>query len=707
MGLLPTSWEGRRDLAAQLGGHLRRTIAFALAVMVASALGAMTGAVAALVRGAPGLEELRFDPRMTTFLFDRKGRVIRKLYVEHRIPVSIDEIPRVMQEAIIAVEDANFEKHRGFDPLAILRAAWVDLRHGSVVQGGSTITQQLAKNAFLTHERTLARKVKEVIWAVQLERRYSKEEILEAYLNEIYFGEGAYGVEAAAQTYFGKSARDLTLAEAALLAGLVRSPTGYNPFRYPDRARARRNYVLDRMVEVGYISPRRAEEAKAQPLGVVRRERPREQARYFVDYVVQQLLERYGKEMVYGGGLRVYTSLDLDMQQAAEQALQRALENRVLKTDEQGLRQPQGAIVALDPQTGDILAMVGGRGDANDFYNRAVLAVRQPGSAMKPFIWAAAMDAGWTPATILVDQPREYTLPNGEIWRPENYDGEFKGPMTLREALEQSRNLVAIQLLEQVGPATAIRYARQMGITTLLERGEPNDLHLALALGGLTRGVRPLELAAAYGVLASGGVYSRPRAILQVEDAQGRVLDRFPPQQKVVLSEVTAYLVTDMLRGVIESPDGTGRRARIVGRPAAGKTGTTQNNTDVWFVGYTPDLVAAVWVGNDIPEPLQFGSVTLGSGFAAQIWGEFAREALREVPPRDFPEPPGIVRVRIDVKNGLLVDAGCAIPAAETREEVFKAGTEPKEVSPRCRRPRLEVPGWLREPLERLLEPAR
>ena len=707
MGLLPASWKGRQGLAAQLGRHLRRVIALAVAVVVASALGAMTGAVAALVRGAPELDELRFDPRMTTFLFDRQGRVIRKLYMEHRIPVSIEEIPRVMQEAIIAVEDANFERHRGFDPLAILRAAWVDIRRGSVVQGGSTITQQLAKNAFLTHERTLTRKIKEIIWAVQLERRYSKEEILEAYLNEIYFGEGAYGVEAAAQTYFGKSARDLTLPEAALLAGLVRSPTGYNPFRYPERARARRNYVLDRMVEVGYISPRRAEAAKAQPLGVVRREQPRELARYFVDYVVQELLERYGKEMVYGGGLRVYTTLDLDMQQAAEQVLQRALEDRVLKTDEQGLRQPQGAIIALDPQTGDILAMVGGRGDANDFYNRTILAVRQPGSAMKPFIWAAATDAGWTPASIVVDQPREYTLPNGDIWRPENYDGEFKGPMTLREALEQSRNLVAVQLLEQVGPATVIKYARQMGITTLLDRGEPNDVHLALALGGLTRGVRPLELAAAYSVLASGGVYSRPRAIVRVEDAHGRVLDRFPPQQKVVLSEVTAYLVTDMLRGVIESPNGTGRRARIVGRPAAGKTGTTQNNTDIWFVGYTPDLVAAVWVGNDMPEPLQFGSVTLGSGFAAQIWGEFAREALRNVPPRDFPEPAGIVRVRIDAKNGLLADTDCAIPAAETREEVFKAGTEPREVSPRCRRPRLEVPGWLREPLERLLEPVR
>ena len=692
-------------MAALLGSHLRRLAAVALAVTVASILGAMTGAVAALVRGAPGLEELRFDPRMTTFLFDREGRIIRRLYMEHRIPVSIDQIPRVMQEAVIAVEDANFERHRGFDILAILRAAWTDIRHGAVVQGGSTITQQLAKNVFLTHERTLTRKIKEVIWAIQLERRYSKEEILEAYLNEIYFGEGAYGVEAAAQTYFGKSARDLTLSEAALLAGIVRSPNGYNPFRYPQRALARRNFVLDRMVETGYISPRRAEEAKAQPLGVVRRERTSEQARYFVDYVVQQLLDRYGKEMVYGGGLRVYTTLDLDLQQAAEQALHEALERYTLKTDEQGLRQPQGAVVALDPHTGDILAMVGGRGDPNDFYNRAVLAVRQPGSAMKPFIWAAALDEGWTAASVVVDQPREYTLPDGSLWRPENYDGDFKGPITLREALEQSRNLVAIQILEQVGPSKVVRYARQMGITTLLERGEPNDVHLALALGGLTRGVRPLEMAAAYAVLASGGVYSEPRAILRVEDAQGRVLDRLLPRQRVVLSETTAYLVTDMLRGVIESPHGTGRRAGIVGRPAAGKTGTTQNNTDVWFVGYTPDLAAAVWVGNDIPEPLKFGDVALGSGFAAEIWGRFARQALQDVPARDFPEPPGIVRRRIDRTNGLLLDEGCSLPATEVREELFKAGTEPKEVSPRCRRPRFEVPSWLRQPIERLLDP--
>ena len=669
----------------RLPWRLKHAAALALAVLLASALGALTGAVAALVRGAPGLDELRFDARMTTFVLDRKGRVIRRLFVEHRIPISIDQIPRVLQEAVIAAEDANFEKHRGFDVLAILRAAWVDLRAGSVVQGGSTITQQLAKNLFLTHERTLARKLKEVVWAVQLERHYSKEEILEAYLNQIYFGEGAYGVEAAAQTYFGKHARDLTLPEAALLAGLIRNPTGYNPYRYPERARARRNHVLDRMAEVGFISSRRAQEAKQQPLGVVARVRSREQARYYVDYVVQQLVERYGREMVYTGGLRVYTTLDLEMQRVAEQVVQRALQRLVMKTDEQGISQPQVALVALDPHNGDILAMVGGRGEPNDFYNRAVLAARQPGSAIKPFVWAAAMDAGWTPASILVDQPREYVLPSGAVWSPENYDRQFKGPMTLREALEQSRNLVAVQLLERVGPATVIRYARQMGISTLVDRGDPNDVNLALALGGLTRGVRPLEMAAAYAVFASGGIYSRPRALVRVEDSQGRVLDRFAPQQRVVLSEVTAYLVTDMLRGVIESPLGTGRRARIVGRPAAGKTGTTQNQTDVWFVGYTPDLVAAVWIGNDDPEPLQWGGNVLTSGFAAQLWGEFVQQALQRVPPSDFPQPQGVVRLPVDVRTGLRVDSGCGLPPGEVREEVFRAGTEPHELSPRCR----------------------
>ncbi|WP_324717973.1 PBP1A family penicillin-binding protein [Carboxydochorda subterranea] len=710
MGRLPSS--GRKEtvgLGTRAVGSARRLLVLVAAIVMASMLGAVAGALAALVRGAPSLDELRFDPRQTTYLYDRKGRVITRLALEHRVPVSIDEIPKAMQQAIIAVEDSDFEYHHGIDLRAMLRALWVDLRTWSRVQGGGTITMQLARNAFLSQEKTITRKIKEMIWAVQLERRYTKEEILEAYLNEIYLGQGAYGVEAAAETYFGKSIREVTLAEAALLAGLARSPEGlYDPFRHPDRALARRNFVLDRMVEVGYISPRAAEEAKKQPLGVKRLQRDQGIARYFVDYVVQDLLDRYGKEMVWGGGLRVYTTLDLDLQREAEETIRTGLP--VFSRDADGISQPEAAIVTLDPQTGDILAMVGGRGE--DKYNRAVLATRQPGSAIKPFIWLAALDRGYaTPATVIEDKPLSFPDPNGgPPWEPKNYNNQFIGPVTLRTALENSINTVAVQLLQQVGPATVMSYMEKMGITTLVRGpGSPNDLNLSLALGGLTRGVTPLEMAAAYGVLAAGGVYSKPRAILRVDDASGYTLEENPPRQKVVLSEVSTYLLTDMMRGVVER--GTGRQARLPdGRPVAGKTGTTQDYTNAWFVGFTPDLVTSVWIGNDVQSKPIVGpkGQQIGSATAARLWGQYMRQAVAGFPVRDFPRPAGIVdHVRIDTKTGLLAPPDCGLPPSQVRDEIFAKGTEPTEESPNCRQPWWQIPDWLRQPIEGLFDGGR
>jgi len=698
-------------VTTRAGRSVRRWIVVLLAIVAASTLGAVAGAVAALVRATPDLDDLRYRPHQTTYIYDRKGRVIRSLYIENRVPVSIDEIPKVMQQAILAAEDADFEKHRGFDVRGILRALWVDLREGGrPVQGGSTITQQLAKLMFLSHERTLTRKIRELFLAIELERRFSKEEILETYLNEIYFGAGAYGVEAAAQTFFGKSIREVTLAEAALLAALPRGPHYYDPFRYPDRALARRNYVLDRMAKEGYISPRAAAEAKAQPLGVVSRNEERDvSASYFVDYVLQQLYERFpadeARDRIFGGGLRVYTTLDLDLQRAAEQVAARF---PVATTDANGLPQPQLAIVTLDPHTGDILAMVGGRGEGNKF-NRAVQATRQPGSAIKPFIWLAAIDRRLaTPATVIEDKPLQYTLPDGTHWQPSNYDGRFLGPVTIRTALEQSINMVAIQLLEQVTPGVVISYMKQMGITTLVEPPrEPNDRHLALALGGLTRGVTPLEMAAAYGVLANGGILSKPRAILRIEDASGLVLEETQPSQQVVVSDVTAYLVTDMMRGVVQW--GTGRSAALPdGRPVAGKTGTTEDYTNAWFVGFTPDLVTAVWIGNDeqrVPMRLPDGT-NIGSGRAAQVWRDYMQIAVRNLPPRDFPKPAGIVDgVRIDIKTGLLAPPDCGIPESQTRLEIFAPGTQPTEISPNCRRSWFQWPDWLRRSFDGLFPP--
>ncbi|MEW6047722.1 MAG: PBP1A family penicillin-binding protein [Bacillota bacterium] len=712
MGRLPSS--GQKEsvrLSAPAARSTRRFVVLTVAIVLASTLGAVAGAVAALVRSTPNLDEPRFAPRQTTYIYDRKGRVIRSLFIENRIPVSIDEIPRVMQQAIIAVEDADFERHRGVDLRAILRALWVDLRSGSIVQGGSTITQQLAKTAFLTNDRTLSRKIREAVLAIELERRYTKEEILEAYLNQIYFDEGAYGVEAAAQTYFGKSIRDVTLAEAALLAAIPRSPVNYNPYRNPDRALARRNFVLDRMVEVGYISPRAAREAKAQPLGVIpRRSAPEATASYFVDYVLQDLLDRYGKEgkeMVYAGGLKVYTTLDLNLQRAAEEIAQDTDSLRILYRDERGLPQPQIAIVTLDPKTGDILAMVGGRGD-NNKYNRAVLATRQPGSAVKPFIWVAAIDRGLaTPATVIIDEPQSFVLPNGEPWTPENYDEIYRGPVTLRTALEQSINMVAIRLLQRVRPEVVMEYMEKMGITTLVRGpGEPNDMNLSLALGGLTKGVTPLEMAAAYAVFASGGIYSKPRAILRVEDANGLVLEQVRPRQRVVLPEISTYLVTDMMWGVVAN--GTGKPARLPdGRPVAGKTGTTEDFTNAWFVGFTPDLVTTVWIGNDKQKEAMRppGGKPIGSSKAAELWRQYMSKAVANLPPRDFPKPAGIVEgIRIDTRTGLLAPPGCGLPDSQVRLEIFAQGTQPTETSPNCRQSWLQLPDWLRRPFDNLFD---
>lgn len=669
-------------------------------VFVTSILfGGAAGMLAGYLRSAPTLDQVVFEQELTSYVYDIHGRRIASLYRENRIPVTIDQMPRHLLDAIVAIEDTRFYEHHGFDVRALMRAVVADIRrmlgHDGFLQGGSTITQQLAKNAFLTHERTLTRKLQELLWAIQIERKYSKSEILETYLNEIYLGPGVYGVEAASRYYFNKSVNELTLPEAALIAGLAQNAGLHSPYRDPEAAMRRRNTVLRRMEELGMITPAQSEAARAEPI-VVTDERPaRNLAPDFVNYVISQLLELDGIDYntIYAGGIHVYTTLDLDMQQAADAAVQRAFGNdngilaRATKTDANGLDQPQVALIAIDPRNGHIKAMIGGRN--NDQFNRAVQAVRLPGSAIKPFIYTAAIDQGLTPATVMVDEPFEWEDPaTGDVWRPRNFGNRFQGEMTLREALEQSINIIAVKLLaEHVTPRQVIDYARSMGISTLVTEGRRHDAVLALALGGITNGVRPIDMAQAYGVLANQGVRSKPMAITRVVAADGTVLYEFQPEQEVVLSDVTSYLVTDMLRGVIER--GTGRRANV-GRPAAGKTGTTDSNHDAWFVGYTPDLVAAVWLGNDLPSPMVVNGTAVGSGEAAEIWGNFMRSALADVPPSDFRKPAtGLVEdVLIDTKTGLLANTTClTIPRSEMRREIFAAGTEPTELSPRCYNP--------------------
>ncbi|MFB5066334.1 MAG: penicillin-binding protein 1A [Candidatus Wallacebacter cryptica] len=624
------------------------------------------------------MDQVNLTQQYSTHIYDINGQLITDLYRENRVPVAIESLPEHLYQAVVAIEDDKFFDHHGINFIAFGRAILVNLREGRFAQGGGTITMQVARNLFLTQEKLVSRKLQEFLWAVQIERKYSKQEILETYLNMVHLGHGANGVEAGAQVYFGKSARDLDLAESALLAGIIRWPTRYSPHNNPDIAKDRRNFVLKRMLELEFITEEQFEAARNQPIVVAERKPRNVNAPYFVDYILDDLIERYGEERVFGGGLRIYTTLDLNMQKAAENALNNGLPTGYV--DSGGLTQPQGALVALDPRTGHIRAMVGGRGE--DKFNRAVQAYRSPGSAIKIFPYTAAIDKGVTAADIYVDEPIEYVLANGETWSPRNYYPVFDGEMTVREALERSINTIAVQIVNQLGFNTVIEYGKKMGITSFVEAGRANDLGLSpLALGGLTKGVSPLEMASAYGVLANNGIRVEPIAILKVTDYHGNILEENASRQEVVLSEETSYIMNDLLRGVIER--GTARSANI-NRPAAGKTGTHQDNRDAWFVGYTPDLVAAVWFGEDIPKAMVYKGVQYGSWNATPIWRDFMVEALRNTPISDFKRPNGIVEVAIDIKTGLLVPENCSLPKDEIRTEIFIKGTEPTEYTPRC-----------------------
>lgn len=647
--------------------------------------GASAGLVGDALRRAPSLDDVEFNPELTTFIYDRHGRVINRYFTQNRIPVRLEQVPDVLKQAVLAIEDTQFYEHHGVNFQAILRALIRNIREDRTrPMGGSTITQQLAKMVFTGDEVSMSRKIHELMWSFQIERKYTKDEIFETYLNEVYFGHSTHGVQAASQMFFGKDVQDITLAEAALLAGVLNGPGVYSPRINMDAALRRRAIVLNRMAEVGFITQAEADAAKEEPI-VLAESMPRrnEAAPYFVEHVRQELRRLgYDDRLIETGGLRVYTTLDMELQLVAERLLDEFLPvHGQLERDGRTVRQPQAALVALDPSSGDILAMVGGRGE--DFFNRATQAVRQPGSAMKPFVYAAAIERlEIHPATIVVDEPISLELINGDIYEPQNYNQQFGGPMTVRRALEDSINIPAIKVGLDIGIDTVVRYAQAMGVTTLVTTGRENDLGPATAIGGLTNGVSPLQMAAAYAVFANEGIYTQPRSILRVVGQDGRELDddAFRPRRRTALKEETAYIMTDMMRGVIER--GTGWRANI-GRPAAGKTGTTQDNQDAWFIGYTPELVTAVWIGHDTPTSMPFGSA-----LPAQIWREFMLAALSGKPVQRFDEdgpPPGIVGpMLVDLTTGLLVPEGCRLPQDQVRSEIFVWGSEPKAYTPSC-----------------------
>lgn len=684
--------------------------------------------------------------------------------------VPLRQMPPHLINAVVAVEDERFFKHKGIDYIAIVRAALADLYARRLVQGGSTITQQLAKITFLSPEKTLKRKLREAALAIKIERSLSKEEILELYLNRVYLGHGAYGVGAAARLYFDKPVSALTLPEAALLAGLIRAPARYSPFNNAHRAKRRQLVVLRRMQEAGFLTPRQAKEA-AQQVIELSAKRPRDESiNYFIDYVRRQLEAQFGPQRLYYGGLRVYTTLDVRLQALAEQALQeglRALEKRrgwrgpirrmklqelpqempfvrkfapgdileavVLEASAQEARlwvegregilhwrdalwarrlysprseeprvlepfslqrllepgdvvlvrikevprqgplalaleqepQVQGALLALEPRTGYLRAMVGGYQYGKSEYNRAVYALRQPGSAFKPVIYAAALEAGYTPASIIVDEETTYEWSPEDIWSPKNYDEKHYGPTRLREALAYSRNVVTVKLLDEMGIGRAISFARKLGIQAKM----PRDLTLALGSLSLT----PMELIYAYSPFANGGFRVKPQAIKYIADSRGRIVLSYQPQNKRVMSPETAFLATSMMQDVVNY--GTGWRAKAVGKPVAAKTGTTDEYRDAWFIGYSKNLLCGVWVGFDDMSPL--GKEETGSRAAGPIWVAFMKEALRGQPPEWFEPPEGIVSYWVDTTTGLRVKEPAGRPLATYYREYFRRGTEP------------------------------
>lgn len=608
-------------------GRFWTGLAIAVLMLVLFATGTIAGMVAAYARNLPDISRMAdYQPASTTRIFARDGTQLASVYKENRVWVRIDRIPVVVRDAFIANEDHNFYYHHGVDVGGIMRATFADLTHQQL-QGASTITQQLARRLFLTDQVSLARKVQEALLAIEIERYYTKDEILERYLNIIYLGAGAYGVDAAAHTYFGRSVENLTLAQAAMLAGVVAAPSVYSPFANFALARDRQRHVLDRMVESGYITGAQADEAYDGPLDLISERLPGLQGYrypYFTTYAIAQLERLFGKSAVEEGGLQVYTTLDTRMQQLAQEAVTWGVDQAIAE----GIGAHQAALVALRPSTGEILAMVGGTGfSLSNQFNRAWQARRQPGSSFKAYDYTAAIDSGMPASTVIDDSPVSYPMGDGTLWSPRDDDNSYMGAISLREALTMSRNIVAVKLAERVGLDRIIDYAHRMGVTA------PLEANLSLALG--SSGVSVLDQASGYSTLANQGLHVDPTPFRIVRDSLGSAVldDRFP-QANDVVSAGTAFIMTSILADVIAR--GTGYPNAVIGRPAAGKTGTTSSFRDAWFVGYTPDLVAAVWLGNDDYTPM---NESYGGNIPARIWARFMKAALAHTPPHEFPFP--------------------------------------------------------------------
>lgn len=661
-----------------------RIVATCLLVAVTvCAVGLFVGARWYLLAGLPDQHEIRRLGEMdqATMIFDADDQLAFTVFTQQRFDVPIGQISPDLVRAIVAIEDQRFYDHRGFDMLRIAGAAVADLRHRRAAQGGSTITQQLARQSFLTADKTIHRKLQELVLAARIERLYTKSQILELYLNKVYFGDGLYGVEAASRGYFGKRASEVSLGEGALLAGLVKSPSSYAPTVNLDRATTRRNIVLQSMLESGAIDRETWQVARADRVVLkdsLRAEEPRGQ--YFKEQVRRELVDRFGWQRVYQGGLRVYSTIDIAMQQAAEAAVAEQL--KVIEARRRKLARGsdppddgplQAALVAMDPDSGAVRAMIGGRKFEESPFNRAVQARRQPGSAFKPFVYAAALEAGYTPATILEHLNEPVPTLEG-TWAPEDGHSDADS-MSLRTALRTSSNRAAVRLLQEVGLSRTVEYAKNLGVGDV-----PSVPSLALGSGEVTL----QALTAAYAAFASHGLVPRPMLIRRVEDQSGQVLYAPPISSTQAVSDRTAFLMATMLADVINV--GTGARARREGftLPAAGKTGTTNDFNDAWFVGFTPRLVAGVWVGFDRPHTI------LPNGFASDVavpmWAAFMKAATSDDKREWLSAPPGIVTATVCRLSGRLATRGCEKAELAVRDaraepmvytEYFSRGTEP------------------------------
>jgi len=737
---------------------------------------AVGGLIWHLAKDLPPLDQLEtYQPSLVTQVYSSDQQRIGQFFIERRIQTPLAEIPERFRRAVIAVEDVRFFEHPGLDYIGMLRAAWTNLRRGGKVEGASTITQQLARSLFLSSERTFDRKVRELILAYKMELVLTKEKILELYLNQIYFGQGAYGIASASQTYFGKDLSALTIAESAFLAGLPKSPNHYSPFKAYDRAKKRQEHVLARMEEAGFLTAAEREQAAAEPLNF-RRPGGVQAAPYFVEHVRQLLIAKYGEAMVYKGGLKVYTTLNMEMQKAAEEAFAaglRELDKRqgwrgplrtvdvaaptpptVAATTDQAVKvgdyregyvakvakdhflvqvgttvaklafddmawakrrltgsdtandivvnpnlkqvlkpgdvievmvkkldrdlvhvqleqtpHVEGGLIALEPGNGAIRAMVGGYDFGRSEYNRAVQAHRQPGSAFKPIIYATAVSQGMSPASVILDAPVVYEQELEEkTWKPENYGKKFHGMVSLRDALAHSHNLATVRLLDKVGVKNVIEFAKAVGITS------PLAADLSLALGSSSVGL--MELTSAYSVLLNQGNRAEPYAILFVKDNAGKVLEQEEPQALAVISKETAYIITNMMEDVIQK--GTGQAAKVISRPIAGKTGTTDEFINAWFIGGAPNLVSGIYVGFDDRRSL--GETESGAHAALPIWINFMREALKQIPVMAFTIPEGVTFVKVDPATGLLEGEQ---EGQGSTVELFTKGSEPTQAAQR------------------------